>query len=146
MNKNHPIIVYCYSKECEAAVKLIKKLNKLGYNNSVHYKAGIQRWKGPTENNENKNIIKKKSGGANYKVSDIFKSIQISFPKIKFPKKLYRNLLNDVRYILSREIKKMYPNQKNLNREMINYLNNYKGSVKENLKKEVYSNILHRAN
>ena len=39
LNKNHPIIVYCYSKECEAAVKLIKKLNKLGYNNSVHYKA-----------------------------------------------------------------------------------------------------------
>jgi rhodanese-related sulfurtransferase len=49
MNKNHPIIVYCYSKECEAALKLIRKLNKLGYANSVHYKAGIQGWKGPIE-------------------------------------------------------------------------------------------------
>jgi len=49
MNKNHPIIVYCYSKECDAALKIIRKLNKLGYTNSVHYKAGIQGWKGPTE-------------------------------------------------------------------------------------------------
>ena len=50
-NKNLPIIVYCYSKECDAAHKLIKKLNKLGYNNNVLYEAGIKAWKGPIETN-----------------------------------------------------------------------------------------------
>ena len=48
-NFNIPIIVYCYSKECDAGHKLIKKLNKLGYNNNVHYEAGIKSWKGPIE-------------------------------------------------------------------------------------------------
>lgn len=48
-SKNIPIISYCYNSNCNAAEKLIKKLNKLGYNNIVHYKEGIQSWKGSVE-------------------------------------------------------------------------------------------------
>lgn len=45
-SKHVPIIVYCYYSGCDASAKTIKKLNKLGYNNSVHYVNGIKSWKG----------------------------------------------------------------------------------------------------
>lgn len=47
--KNIPIIIYCYFHGCDAAEKVLKRLNKLGYNNIVHYKNGIKSWKGQTE-------------------------------------------------------------------------------------------------
>ena len=48
-SKNIIIIVYCYNANCIAAIKVLKKLNKLGYNNVVHYKDGIESWNGPIE-------------------------------------------------------------------------------------------------
>ena len=47
--KNIPIIVYCYNKTCNASEKLIKKLNKLGFHNSVDYIGGIRNWSGQKE-------------------------------------------------------------------------------------------------
>lgn len=46
---NIPIILYCYNSKCTAAVKVLNKLTKLGYNNIVHYKDGIESWNGPIE-------------------------------------------------------------------------------------------------
>lgn len=43
-----PIIIYCYSKDCDAAEKVYKKLNKMGFYNTLHYVDGISKWKGPT--------------------------------------------------------------------------------------------------
>ena len=50
-SKHIPIIIYCYNSQCNAAEKVLKRLNKLGYNNIVHYKNGIKSWKGSTESN-----------------------------------------------------------------------------------------------
>lgn len=50
-SKNIPIIIYCYYPKCDAAEKVLKRLNKLGYNNIVHYKNGIKSWRGPVESN-----------------------------------------------------------------------------------------------
>lgn len=50
-SKHIPIIIYCYFDGCDAAEKVLKRLNKLGYNNIVHYKKGIKSWKGPIETN-----------------------------------------------------------------------------------------------
>ena len=47
VSKRIPIIIYCYYSKCTAAEKVLKRLNKLGYNNIVHYKNGIKSWKGP---------------------------------------------------------------------------------------------------
>lgn len=48
-NKLKLIIVYCWNKNCNAAEKVIEKLNKLEYYNVVHYTNGISEWSGPTE-------------------------------------------------------------------------------------------------
>lgn len=45
-NKNVPIIVYCYSKTCNAAEKVADALGKLGYHNTLHYVDGISKWTG----------------------------------------------------------------------------------------------------
>jgi len=50
-NKLKPIIVYCWDKKCNAAEKVCKKLNKLGYYNVVHYLNGISEWSGLVEGN-----------------------------------------------------------------------------------------------
>lgn len=39
-----PMILYCYSPECNAAEKLWMQLNKLGFYNTMHYSGGIQDW------------------------------------------------------------------------------------------------------
>ena len=49
LNKNIPIIVYCYNKACNASEKLIKKLDKLGFHNIVDYNSGIKGWDGAKE-------------------------------------------------------------------------------------------------
>ena len=51
-NKQVPIIVYCYNKDCDASEKLIKKLNKLGYYNIVEFENVIRGWKGDTESSK----------------------------------------------------------------------------------------------
>jgi rhodanese-related sulfurtransferase len=48
-NKQIPIIVYCYNKKCNASIKVINKLNKLGYYNIVDFEDGICSWKGITD-------------------------------------------------------------------------------------------------
>ena len=48
-SKHIPIIIYCYNSQCNAAEKVLKRLNKFGYNNIVHYKNGIKSWKGQSE-------------------------------------------------------------------------------------------------
>ena len=48
-NKQIPIIVYCYNKDCNASEKLIGKLNKLGFHNVVDFENGIKGWSGRTE-------------------------------------------------------------------------------------------------
>ena len=48
-NKQIPIIVYCYNKKCNAAKKVIHKLNKMGYYNIVHFEDGISSWTGDIE-------------------------------------------------------------------------------------------------
>lgn len=44
-----PIILYCYSPECNAAEKLWEQLNRLGFYNTMHYVGGISNWNGPIE-------------------------------------------------------------------------------------------------
>jgi rhodanese-related sulfurtransferase len=39
-----PMIIYCYSPECNAAEKLWEKLNRLGFYNTMHYSGGISDW------------------------------------------------------------------------------------------------------
>jgi rhodanese-related sulfurtransferase len=39
-----PMIIYCYSPECNAAEKLWEKLNRLGFYNTTHYSGGISDW------------------------------------------------------------------------------------------------------
>jgi rhodanese-related sulfurtransferase len=39
-----PMIIYCYSPECNAAEKLWMQLNKLGFYNTMHYVGGIKDW------------------------------------------------------------------------------------------------------
>ncbi len=51
-NRNTPIIVYCYSKTCNAAEKVADALDKLGYHNILHYVDGISKWKGKVEKKE----------------------------------------------------------------------------------------------
>ena len=48
-SKDIPIIIYCYHDKCDAAEIVLKRLNKIGFNNIVHYKNGIKAWKGPAE-------------------------------------------------------------------------------------------------
>jgi rhodanese-related sulfurtransferase len=48
-NKSVPIIVYCYSVKCNAAQKVCKKLEQLGYHNLLHYVDGISKWRGRVE-------------------------------------------------------------------------------------------------
>ncbi len=45
-HKLSPIIVYCYSKKCNAAHKVYERLNKMGFYNTLHYVDGISKWKG----------------------------------------------------------------------------------------------------
>jgi rhodanese-related sulfurtransferase len=40
-----PMILYCYSHECNAAEKLWVQLNKLGFYNTMHYSGGISDWR-----------------------------------------------------------------------------------------------------
>lgn len=42
--KEIPMILYCYSPECNAAEKLKEKLDALGYYNTWHYSGGISEW------------------------------------------------------------------------------------------------------
>ena len=44
-----PIILYCYSKDCDAAEKVYEKLNKMGFYNTLHYVDGISKWNGKIE-------------------------------------------------------------------------------------------------
>lgn len=44
-----PIIIYCYSPECNAAEHLKEHLDKLGFVNTWHYEGGISEWKGEKE-------------------------------------------------------------------------------------------------
>ena len=46
VNSTTPMILYCYSSQCNAAEKLYKKLTKLGFYNTVHYLEGISSWNG----------------------------------------------------------------------------------------------------
>ena len=39
-----PIIIYCYSPECNAAEKLWMQMNRLGFYNTMHYTGGISDW------------------------------------------------------------------------------------------------------
>ena len=39
--KDIPILVYCYSKTCDAGKKLSKRLNKANYHKIVEYQDGI---------------------------------------------------------------------------------------------------------
>ena len=39
-----PMIIYCYSPECNAAEKLWMQMNKLGFYNTMHYSGGISDW------------------------------------------------------------------------------------------------------
>ena len=48
-NKLKPIIVYCWSKKCNAAEKVCIRLNKMGFYNIVHYENGINEWSGSVE-------------------------------------------------------------------------------------------------
>jgi rhodanese-related sulfurtransferase len=41
-----PLVLYCYSKECNAAEHLKEHLDKLGFVNTWHYEGGISEWKG----------------------------------------------------------------------------------------------------
>lgn len=43
-----PLIIYCYSPECNAAERLKEKLDSLGFYNTWHYSGGISQWTGPT--------------------------------------------------------------------------------------------------
>lgn len=43
-NSTTPMILYCYSPECNAAEKLWMQLNKLGFYNTMHYTGGISNW------------------------------------------------------------------------------------------------------
>lgn len=43
-NATTPIIIYCYSPECNAAEKLWLQLNRLGFYNTMHYSGGISDW------------------------------------------------------------------------------------------------------
>jgi rhodanese-related sulfurtransferase len=47
--KEIPMILYCYSPECNAAEKLKEKLDSLGFYNTWHYSGGISQWRGPVE-------------------------------------------------------------------------------------------------
>ncbi len=44
-----PMILYCYSKDCDAAEKVYEKLNKMGFYNTLHYVDGISKWNGKIE-------------------------------------------------------------------------------------------------
>lgn len=46
--KEVPMILYCYSPECNAAERLKEKLDSLGFYNTWHYAGGISKWSGPT--------------------------------------------------------------------------------------------------
>jgi rhodanese-related sulfurtransferase len=46
-----PMILYCYSPECNAAEKLWKQLNQFGFYNTMHYSGGISDWNGEVETN-----------------------------------------------------------------------------------------------
>lgn len=43
-NTTTPMILYCYNTKCNAAEKLWKQLNHLGYYNTMHYSGGITEW------------------------------------------------------------------------------------------------------
>jgi rhodanese-related sulfurtransferase len=43
-NATTPIIIYCYSPECNAAEKLWMQFNHLGFYNTMHYAGGISDW------------------------------------------------------------------------------------------------------
>lgn len=43
-NSTTPMILYCYSPECNAAEKLWEQLNRLGFYNTMHYSGGISDW------------------------------------------------------------------------------------------------------
>jgi len=48
-NATTPMILYCWSPECNAAEKLWGQLNKLGFYNTFHYEGGISQWDGDVE-------------------------------------------------------------------------------------------------
>jgi len=39
-----PIVVYCYNKKCDASIKLIQRLWKIGFRNVKEYEGGIVDW------------------------------------------------------------------------------------------------------
>ncbi len=39
-----PIVVYCYNKKCDASIKLIQRLWKIGFRNVKEYEGGITDW------------------------------------------------------------------------------------------------------
>jgi rhodanese-related sulfurtransferase len=43
-NSTTPMIIYCYSPECNAAEKLWEQFNQLGFYNTMHYTGGISDW------------------------------------------------------------------------------------------------------
>ena len=43
-SKVTPLLVYCYKPTCNAAVTLINKLQKLGYNNVFYYPGGVEEY------------------------------------------------------------------------------------------------------
>lgn len=52
-NSTTPIIIYCYSPECNAAEKLWVQLNRLGFYNTMHYSGGITDWNSLQNTNAN---------------------------------------------------------------------------------------------
>jgi len=45
-NQETPIVIYCWSNECNAAHKLKEKFDKFGLYNTWHLDGGISKWKG----------------------------------------------------------------------------------------------------
>jgi rhodanese-related sulfurtransferase len=45
-DKNYPIIVYCWDEKCQAAKKVLQRLEKLGFNNLFYYNKGLKNWRG----------------------------------------------------------------------------------------------------
>lgn len=56
--KHIPIILYCYSPECNAAEHLKEHLDRLGFVNTWHYEGGISQWKGPKAGSQAPVVIK----------------------------------------------------------------------------------------
>ncbi len=44
-DKERPVVVYCYDKDCAASLKAAKAMDHLGYENVYDYEAGKADWR-----------------------------------------------------------------------------------------------------